>query len=93
MIEQPPLDFEKVEKLRISMMLTVTQFVSLFGVSRMTYYSWVRGKPIRKHNDARLRRALKQLLTVVKSQHWPTPESINMTSRERFAKLQQMMTV
>ena len=47
-----PLDFSKVEALRRHMLLTTSDMAEVFGVSRMTYYGWVKGKPLRKANEA-----------------------------------------
>jgi DNA-binding XRE family transcriptional regulator len=42
-----PLDFRKVEALRKHMLLTTSDMSELLKVSRMTYYGWVKGKPLR----------------------------------------------
>jgi hypothetical protein len=73
------------------MLLNVSEMTALLGISRMSYYGWVKGKPIRKTNDARVRRTLKRLLFVLSEHHWPSPEVLAMTSKDRFAKLQQLM--
>jgi DNA-binding transcriptional regulator YiaG len=91
MIEQPPLDFTKVETLRRHMLLTTGDMSTLFGVSRMTYYGWVKGKPLRKSNDVTVRRVLKQLLDIMKNHHWPMPEVIASEQRERFSRLQELL--
>ena len=91
MSEQPPLDFAKVEALRKHMMLTAQQLSKLFGVSRMTYYSWLKGKNIRPFNDAKVRRVLKQLLSIMHEHEWPTPDVIGISSVERFEKLQSII--
>lgn len=87
MSEQPPLDFDKVEVLRKHMLLTVKQLCELFKVTRMTYYGWLKGKGIRAYNDYRVRRCLKQLLTVMNEHQWPSPDVIGLSSKERFEHL------
>jgi len=91
MIEQPPVDFTKVETLRRHMLLTTGNMSTLFGVSRMTYYGWVKGKPLRKSNDVTVRRVLRQLLDVMKNHQWPMPEVIASDQRERFSRLQELL--
>jgi len=91
MIEQPPVDFTKVETLRRHMLLTTGNMSTLFGVSRMTYYGWVKGKPLRKSNDIVVRRVLRQLLDVMKNHQWPTPEVIASGQRDRFSRLQELL--
>ena len=48
MTNRAPLDFKKVEALRKHMLLTTSNMAELFTISRMTYYGWVKGKPVRK---------------------------------------------
>jgi len=91
MTEQPPVDFTKVETLRRHMLLTTGNMSTLFGVSRMTYYGWVKGKPLRKSNDIVVRRVLRQLLDVMKNHQWPMPEVIASDQRERFSRLQELL--
>lgn len=78
-----PLDFTKVEALRKHMLLTSANMAELLGVSRMTYYGWVRGKPLRKSNDDAVRSMLKKLLAVMTEHNWPTPEVIAATQKQR----------
>ena len=91
MTDQPPLDFAKVETLRRHMLLTTGNMSTLFGVSRMTYYGWVKGKPLRKSNDVTVRRVLRQLLDIMKNHQWPMPEVIASDQRERFSRLQELL--
>ena len=67
------LDFKKVEALRRHMLLTTSNMAELLGVSRMTYYGWVKGKPVRKKNDERVRDMLRKLLVTMEN-GWPMPE-------------------
>lgn len=90
-MSNPPLDFVKVEALRKHMMLTAAQMAKVLGVSRVTYTGWVNGKPIRKSNDERVRRALRDLLRVMTDHEWPMPEVIAMTSKQRFEALQEYL--
>jgi DNA-binding transcriptional regulator YiaG len=71
-----PLDFTRVEALRKHMLLTTSDMSELLGVSRMTYYGWVKGKTLRKANDAAVRAMLKRLLAVMTEHNWPMPEVI-----------------
>jgi len=91
MIEQPPFKFESVETLRKHMLLTTGNMAELFGVSRMTYYGWVKGKPIRKSNEERVRRVLKQLLSVMTLHQWPMPEVIASSQKERMQRLVELL--
>lgn len=91
MTPNPPIDFAKVEALRKHMLLTTDNMASLFGVSRMTYYGWVRGKPLRKSSDIAVRTMLKQLLTVMVEDKWPSPEVIGMEQPQRKAHLDELL--
>ena len=85
--EPKPIDFNGVEALRKHMLLNTTQMSTVLGVSRVTYGGWVKGKPIRKGNNARVRETLKKLFTVVTVHKWPEPEIIAMSPVQRFNTL------
>ena len=85
------IDFTKVEALRKHMLLTVQDMSDLFGVTRATYYGWLRGKPIRKSNDATVRVMLKRLLAVMTEHSWPMPEVIAVDQKQRKERLQQLL--
>lgn len=82
-----PIDFTKVEALRKHMMLTSSNMAHVLKVSRMTYYSWIKGQPLKKTNEEHVRKALKQLLGIMTEHNWPTPEVIGMTQKLRFERL------
>jgi len=63
----------------------------VFGVSRMTYYGWVRGKPLRKSSDEAVRAVLKQLLSLMVDDKWPTPDVIAMEQKQRKERLDECM--
>lgn len=86
-----PLDFSKVEALRRHMLLTTSDMAEVFGVSRMTYYGWVKGKPLRKANEANVRAMLKRLLAIMTEHGWPMPEVIAAGQKERKAKLLELL--
>lgn len=85
------IDFTKVEALRKHMLLTVQDMSDLFSVTRATYYGWLRGKPIRKSNDATVRAMLKRLLAVMTEHAWPMPEVIAADQKQRKERLQQLL--
>lgn len=85
------IDFTKVESLRRHMLLTKDDMASILSVSRMTYYSWVGGKPLRKANEARVRDTLKKLLSVMTSHGWPMPEVCAMEQKDRRKRLVELI--
>ena len=91
MPQQPSLDFVKVEALRKHMLLNGLQMAKILGVSRVTYSGWVKGKPIRKGNDAKARLALRGLFTVITDHEWPMPEVIAMNPKQRFDALLELL--
>jgi len=91
MTVKPAIDFTKVEALRRHMLLTVQDMADLFGVTRATYYGWLRGKPIRKSNDEAIRSMLKRLLAVMTEHSWPMPEVIAADQKQRKERLQQIL--
>ncbi|MEK9694284.1 MAG: hypothetical protein VW270_00890 [Candidatus Poseidoniales archaeon] len=86
MTNTPPLDFKKVEALRKHMLLTTGNMAELLGVSRMTYYGWVKGKPVRKKNEEKVRDILRKLLSIL-NDGWPQPEVIALEQKMRFERL------
>ena len=91
MTHKPPLDFSRVEALRKHMLLTTTDMSELLGVSRMTYYGWVKGKPLRPTNDGRVRAMLKRLLAVMTEHGWPMPEVIASEPKQRKERLVEIL--
>jgi hypothetical protein len=87
-----PLDFTKVEALRKHMLLTTRDMSELLGVSRMTYYGWIAGKPIRKGNHENVRLMLKKLLAVMTDHQWPMPEVIASGQKQRKERLIELLT-
>jgi DNA-binding transcriptional regulator YiaG len=85
------LDFAKVEALRKHMLLTTQDMSSLLGVSRMTYYGWVRGKPVRQNNTEFVKGMLKKLLTIMTEHQWPKPEVIAMEQKQRKQSLDKLL--
>ena len=87
-----PLDFTKVEALRKHMLLTAQDMSELLGVSRMTYYGWVQGKPMRKTNQLYVRTMLKRLLAVMTDHGWPMPEVIAADQKQRKERLIELLS-
>jgi DNA-binding transcriptional regulator YiaG len=87
MTPKPTLDFSRVEALRKHMLLTTSDMSELLGVSRMTYYGWVKGKPLRESNDKSVRIMLRKLLDVMTQHNWPTPEVIASDQKQRKERL------
>jgi DNA-binding XRE family transcriptional regulator len=91
MTHKPPLEFSKVEALRKHMLLTSLDMAGLLGVTRMTYYGWVRGKPMRPTNDEAVRVMLRKLLAVMTEHGWPTAEVIAATRKQRMERLRELI--
>jgi len=85
------VDFEKVEALRKHMLLTSYNMASLLGVSRITYYSWIRGKNVRRTNLVKIRDTVKKLLDIVRDHQWPMPDVIAASQKDRYAKLLELL--
>jgi DNA-binding XRE family transcriptional regulator len=90
MTNPSPLDFKKVEALRKHMLLTTSNMAELMGVSRMTYYGWVKGKPLRKKNDDKVRDILRRLLIIL-NDGWPQPDVIALEQKLRFQRLLEIL--
>ena len=86
MTKNPPLNFKKVEALRKHMLLTTSNMAELLGISRMTYYGWVKCKPVRAKNDEKVREILRKMLAIL-NDGWPQPEVIALEQKQRFERL------
>jgi DNA-binding XRE family transcriptional regulator len=86
-----PLDFTKVESLRRHMLLTTGDMSELLGVTRMTYYGWLKGKPLRAKNELKVRTRLRQLLSIMATHSWPMPEVIASNQKQRKARLLELL--
>ena len=83
--------FAKVEELRKHMILTNANIAEVIGVSRMTYYSWVKGKPIREKNFKKVQAALRKLLDIMTKYDWPKPSIIALEQSQRFDVLKDIL--
>jgi len=86
-----PLNFDNIEALRKHMILTTTQIAKLLTVSRVTYSGWIKGKPIRKGNDSKVRVILRKMMKIMTEHEWPSPDVIAMPSAQRFDTLVELM--
>lgn len=91
MTEHSPVDFQKVESLRRHMLLNTQDMAQLLGVSRVTYYNWVKGKPVRRSNVATVKQTLRGLLNVMTTYSWPPPHVIAMEPKQRLEKLLELL--
>ncbi len=91
MSNKQPLDFSRVESLRRHMLLTTGDMAKLLGVSRMTYYGWLKGKPLRAKNELKVRSRLRQLLSIMATHSWPMPEVIASDQKQRKARLIELL--
>jgi DNA-binding transcriptional regulator YiaG len=90
-VSKPPLDFQKIEALREYTKLTKSEFASLCGVSRMTYYGWISGQQLRPKNDRFVRRMVRALLELVREQKWPEDGIEHLSSDERMTRLNKLL--
>lgn len=81
------LDFSKVEALRQHMLLTIGQMAQLMGVSRMTYYNWLSGKPATKTNGDTARQVIRNLIAVMNEHQWPNEEAMSLSPKKRHERL------
>lgn len=87
MMSNVGIDFTKVESLRKHMILTGGDMASLLGVTRMTYHRWVQGRVPPPRYNSKIKLVLKNLLSIMVDDKWPTPDVIIMDSKTRRAKL------
>lgn len=93
MMPNTDIDFTKVEQLRKHMLLTTSDMAKVLGVTRMTYYSWVKGAKPRKDATDNIKATLKKLLSIMVVHKWPMPEVIAMEPRQRKQKLDELIVL
>jgi predicted transcriptional regulator len=63
----------------------------LLGVSRVTYYNWTKGKPVKHTNAVKAKALMRKLAAAVTVHDWPTREAAVATRDERFEMLQNIL--
>lgn len=69
------------------MLISTGTMAQVIGVSRLTYYNWLGGKPIRKLNAEKVTSAVRILLSIVRDHKWPTAEEVALTPKMREQRL------
>lgn len=82
-----PLDFSKIEALRKHMLISTRDMAELFGVSRVTYYGWVRGQTVRSKNTDKVLSTTRTLLAIMREHGWPSREVLGLTAPMRKHRL------
>lgn len=85
------IDFAKVEVLRRHMLLSVSDMARVLGVSRVTYYSWVRGKQPRPGRTAKVKLLIKKMLFLLTERGWPTTDVLEMDQKDRVERLIELL--
>ncbi len=85
------LDFDKIDSLRRHMLLTVGNMADFLGVSRQTWYSWLKGKEYpRRKKELEVKAQVKKLLYALSQCGWPQPDVIASDQKQRYEKLLAM---
>lgn len=85
------LDFAKVDALRAHMLLTVDSMTTLLGVSRVSYYNWLKGAKMRDTTQAKIRKVTRSLVALVSNQTWPNDAVFVAKQPERLKMLQDIL--
>lgn len=85
------LDFAKVDALRRHMLLTVDSMVKLLGVSRVSYYNWVKGGKMRKPMQDHIRGVTRRLVVCVSQHNWPDDAVYVANQKQRLEMLQNLL--
>lgn len=86
------IDWLKVEQLRARMLLSASDMADLFGVSRVTYYAWVRGNgKVREQRKAVVKQLLRDLIAVIKEHGWPSEKVQRMKAPARLEYLKSLL--
>ena len=91
MTDPRAIDFDAVEKLRKHLLLQTASFAELLGVSRATYYNWLRGSQPAEQRLLDLRRQLRILSAMVIEEGMPHGDYVHMDQKERAKLLHQRL--
>lgn len=83
------LDFKQIEALRRRMLFTVESMAILYGVTRVTYYNWLKGAKVRRPEQ--VRKVTRGLLACVSDYNWPTTDVLYAKQSERLALAQSLL--
>ena len=86
-----PIKPEMFENLRNVLQINVVDMASILGVSRVTYYAWLSGKPMRSSKYQEIRGTLRRLVSVIKDKNFPTPEVTTMSYKQRAHELKELL--
>lgn len=89
--QRSTLDFGKVDALRRHILMTSSDMAKILGVSRVTYYGWVKGNPMRASSEARTRATLVNIVKIVKEHQWPGPDILVLTQRDRAKRMLELL--
>lgn len=86
------LSFQLVEKFRKdNLHISSEQMAELLGVTRMTYYRWKTGGPIRRTRGQHASALVASLVEVVRSGQWTSDEAKSYPREERLTKLKELL--
>lgn len=89
----PKLNFDTIEQVRKAMLLTMQNMADLMGVSRVTYYNWVKGNPLKHVNAVKAKVLMRKLAVLVTDHNWPTAKQRQASRNERFEMLLELLKV
>lgn len=89
----PRLNFDTIEQVRRSMLLTMQNMADLLGVSRVTYHNWTKGKPVKHTNAVKAKAVMRKLAAAVTIHGWPTKEAVKAPRTKRYEMLQDILKV
>lgn len=83
------VDFSQAEAVRKHAMLTIDSMRDLLGVSRVTYYKWIKGGKIRKAKAEHVRRVVKDIAYLIATGQWPIAEAFSADQKTRLTLLKE----
>lgn len=86
------IDFDKIEALRKHLLISKRSMAKVYGVSRMAYYNWCKGKTQPKNKTLEgVIMTTKKLLRVMTDHDWPDSKVFEMGDEERLDALRLLI--
>jgi len=86
----PQVNFIELEALRKRMLLSVTDLVSILGISRTSYYTWRADDGMRKSNFNKINSKIDKLKNIISKYNWPN-NVLELDTQDRKAKLIELL--
>jgi|TARA_R110000868_G_scaffold21613_11_gene89461 DNA-binding XRE family transcriptional regulator len=81
-----------MEECRTNLKLRVVDMAKVIGVSRITYYKWMKGGNMRHTTLTGVEAILRKITHIMREQHWPSGPEMTISSERRAERLLSLLS-